>query len=184
MDSYLIAYIALVVLYRFSETVAMIKTGTVTRRPARDWTAWMIMIPYWMVIVGAAVEYASVRQQQPPWIAVVVGAALFAAATWVRVRAHLDLGAQFSMFLEEGKSGGLVTTGLYGRIRHPLYLANILLFLACPAFLGVMWAWGAAILGLIGVVTRIEFEEEHLARTFEGYEAYAKTTWKLVPRVY
>ncbi|MCU0522075.1 MAG: isoprenylcysteine carboxylmethyltransferase family protein [Anaerolineae bacterium] len=184
MDSYLIAYIGLVLLYRFAETAVMIRTGTVTRRPVKDLTAWMIVIPYWLVIASTAIEYTSGRHEQPPLVAVVVGAILFAAATLVRVRAHLDLGAQFSMFIEEGKEGGLVTTGLYSRIRHPLYLANILLFLACPTFLAVVWAWGAALMGIIGVVTRIEIEEQHLTRTFEGYAAYAKTTWKLVPRIY
>ena len=184
MDPYLVAYIVLVLLYRFAETAVMIRTGTVTRRPVKDWTAWMIVVPYWLVIVSTATEYASGRQAQPPLAAVVVGAILFVAATFVRVRAHLDLGAQFSMFLEQGKQGGLVTTGLYSRIRHPLYLANILLFLACPTFLAVTWAWGAAVMGIVGVVTRIEIEEQHLTRTFEGYAAYAKTTWKLVPHLY
>ena len=183
MDPYLIAYIALVLAYRFAETVAMVKTGTVNRRPARDWTAWLIMVPYWLVIVSAVVEYSSGRQV-PPVVAVVVGAGLFVAATFVRVRAHLDLGAQFSMFLEEGKSGGLVTTGLYSRIRHPLYLANILLFLACPAFLAVAWSWLATVMGIAGVLTRIEIEEQHLIANFEGYAAYAQKTWKLVPRLY
>lgn len=184
MDPYLIAYVVLVVLYRLSETLAMVKTGTVARKPAQDWTAWLIMVPYWLVILSSAVEYASGRYGQPPLAAIIAGVALFAVATVLRVRAHLDLGAQFSMFIEEGKSGGLVTTGLYSKIRHPLYLANIALFLACPTFLAVRWAWAAAVMGIVGVVTRIEIEEQHLTRTFEGYAAYARTTWKLIPRVY
>jgi len=184
MDPYLIAYIVLVVLYRLSETLTMVKTGTVTRRPAKDWTAWLIMVPYWLVILSSAVEYTSGRHGQPPLAAVIAGVALFAVATALRVRAHLDLGAQFSMFIEEGKSGGLVTTGLYSKIRHPLYLANIALFLACPTFLAVRWAWLAAAMGIVGVVTRIEIEEQHLTRTFDGYATYAQTTWKLIPRIY
>lgn len=184
MDPYLIAYIVLVVLYRLSETLTMVKTGTVTRRPAKDWTAWLVMVPYWLVILSSAVEYASGRNGHPPLAAIIVGVALFAIATTLRVRAHLDLGAQFSMFIEEGKTGGLVTTGLYSKIRHPLHLASIALFLACPTFLAVRWAWLAAVVGLVGVVTCIEIEEQHLTHTFEGYPAYAQTTWKLIPHVY
>ena len=183
MDITLIAYIVLVLVYRFSETWAMTKAGTVTRRPAQD-SAWLIVAPYWLVVIGSAAEYVFLDEPQPGAISLAAGVALFAAATLVRVRAHLDLGVQLSKFLEEGKAGGLVTAGLYGTIRHPLYLANLLLFLACPTFLAARLAWLSVLLGLVGAVTRIETEERYLQRNFDGYAAYAEKTWKLIPRIY
>lgn len=184
MDAYLTAYVALVLAYRVSELIVMTKTGTVAKKPKRDWTAWLIMVPYWLVILGPAVEYMSRDYRRPGWVALVLGGLLFALATIVRVRAHLDLGRQFSMFLEEGKEQGLVTTGLYAHIRHPLYLGNLFLFLACPTFLAVNWSWILTAIGIAGVLVRIEMEERFLRQSFEGYEAYAEETWKLIPRVY
>lgn len=184
MDAYLIAYIVAVAIYRLSELFVMTQTGTIARKPVRDWTAWLIMVPYWLVIVSPAVEYLARDYRRPSWIALLIGGLFFIAATAVRVKAHLDLGEQFSMFLEEGRDRGLVTTGIYGYIRHPLYLANIFLFLACPAFLAVTWSWVLTAIGIAGVLTRIEMEERFLRRTFEGYEAYRKTTHKLIPGIY
>ncbi|MBN1248803.1 MAG: isoprenylcysteine carboxylmethyltransferase family protein [Anaerolineae bacterium] len=184
MDAVLIFYIALVLLYRFSETLVMAKTGTLTRKPKLDWTAYLIMVPYWSVIVVPALVYGTRGGPQPALFFLIAGAVFFAAATVIRVKAHLDLGTQFSMFLEQGRSAGLVTTGLYAKIRHPLYLANVCLFVACPTFLGVVWAWGLTALGIAGVVWRIQAEERFLRESFEGYAAYSESTWRLVPYLY
>ncbi len=184
MDTYLVAYIALVFLYRVAELAVMTHTGTVAKKPRRDWTAWLIMVPYWLVIVAPPLEYLSRDYRRPAVLSLVLGVVLFAAGTYVRVRAHLDLGEQFSMFLEEGREQGLVTTGIYAQIRHPLYLGNLLLFLACPTFLGVAWSWVLTAIGVVGVLVRIQMEERFLRRTFEGYDAYAETTSKLIPGIY
>ncbi|MGC9523141.1 MAG: methyltransferase family protein [Anaerolineae bacterium] len=184
MDTYLTAYIALVFLYRVAELAVMTRTGTIAKKPRRDWTAWLIIVPYWLVLVAPPLEYMARDYRRPSVPSLALGVLLFAAATYVRVRAHLDLGKQFSMFLEEGKEEGLVTTGLYGKIRHPLYLGNLLLFLACPTFLGVAWSWILTLVGIVGVVVRIEMEERFLRRTFEGYDAYTEETSRLIPGIY
>jgi protein-S-isoprenylcysteine O-methyltransferase Ste14 len=184
MDTYLIIYIVFVGVYRLAELLVMTRTGTVARKPVRDWTAWLIMVPYWLIIISPPVEYLTRDYRRPGAIALIIGGLFFIAATVVRVKAHLDLGEQFSMFLEEGKERGLVTTGLYAYIRHPLYLANLCLFIACPAFLAVGWSWILSGIGIAGVLVRIEIEERFLQRSFEGYQAYSDRTWKLIPWIY
>jgi protein-S-isoprenylcysteine O-methyltransferase Ste14 len=77
-----------------------------------------------------------------------------------------------------------VRNGLYAHIRHPLYLANILLFIACPLFLQSTFSWAIALLGLIGVLIRIRLEERFLQSTTERYEEYKSETWALIPGVY
>lgn len=183
MDTYLIAYILLIVVYRVAESSAMAKTGTLTKRPVRDWTAWLIILPYWFVIAGAPIEYMFAdRQTTLPLV--IAGGVLFIAATGLRAKAHLDLQAGFSMFLEKDPDQELVTTGLYRTVRHPLYLANIVLFVACPLFLGAVYAWAFTLLGIAGVLVRIEIEERFLSEKMADYREYRQRTWKLIPRVY
>jgi protein-S-isoprenylcysteine O-methyltransferase Ste14 len=177
------AYILLVLIYRLAESWAMARTGTIHRRPVADWTAALIMVPYWLVILGSAFEYITFQQPSTP-LAAVLGALLFAEATLVRVRAHLDLGEGFSMFLETEEGQEVVTHGLYAHIRHPLYLANVLLFVACPMFLSVRFAWVAALLGIGGVVARINLEERFLLEEMPGYGEYQKQTARLIPKVW
>ncbi|HSJ56883.1 MAG TPA: isoprenylcysteine carboxylmethyltransferase family protein, partial [Anaerolineae bacterium] len=145
--------------------------------------AWLIVVPYWLVILGSAFEYITF-QQPPSWVAAVLGVLFFAEAALVRVRAHLDLGPGFSMFLEKGEGQQVVTHGLYAHVRHPLYLANILLFIACPLFLSVTFAWVATLLGIGGVVARINLEERFLLAEMPGYDEYQKHTARLIPRIW
>jgi protein-S-isoprenylcysteine O-methyltransferase Ste14 len=185
VDTYLILYIVFVGLYRVSELLVMSKTGTIARKPVRDWTAWLIMVPYWLVIVTPPVAYLARTYRRPGLAALIAGGLLFLAAAVVRVKAHLDLGGEFSMFLEEhDEQQTLVTTGLYKTLRHPLYLANLLLFLACPTFLAVGWAWIITAVGIVGILVRIRMEERFLMHHFEGYADYREKTWKLIPHIY
>ncbi len=184
MDSYLIIYVVLAVAYRAVDILILFRTRTIAKKPDRDWTEWLIMVPYWLVVVAPAIEYLGRDYRRPSVFALVVGAILFALAMILRARAHLDLNKQFTRFIEEGKERGLVTSGLYAYVRHPLYLSEVVYFLACPTFLGVAWAWVLTAIGIAGIVTRIRVEERLLRESFEGYEAYAENTWTLIPWIY
>jgi protein-S-isoprenylcysteine O-methyltransferase Ste14 len=95
------------------------------------------------------------------------------------------LGRRFSGLVAIQPGHRLVTTGLYGVIRHPSYLGLFLLALgwglAFRSGVGVF----IAVLMLIVVLARIEAEERLLSETFGAeYDAYRTRTWRLVPYVY
>ena len=76
----------------------------------------------------------------------------------------------------------LVTTGPYARVRHPMYVAVLVLYGFTPTALG---SWAAlpfpVLLGAL-LVTRIRNEEEVLLRELPGYEAYVGSVrYRLVP---
>ncbi len=183
MDLELSVYVALIVAYRLLEALAMREAGSYGRRPRRDWTMALIVVPYYAVMVGPLLEYLAL-ESIPGLANFGFGGLCFAAAVFFRARGHLDLGRGFSMAIERTDGAGLVDTGLYATIRHPLYLGNLFLFLACPLFLGAKLSWIAAVLGLVGVLIRIQMEEAFLMRELEGYEAYVERTWALLPGVY
>jgi protein-S-isoprenylcysteine O-methyltransferase Ste14 len=184
MDAYLFVYVVLAVAYRGVDILVMFRSTTIAKKPARDWTEWLIMVPYWLVVVAPAVDYLDRDYRNPGVFALVAGGILFALAMAVRARAHVDLRKQFPLFVKEGQERGLVTSGIYAYVRYPLYLANVLYFLACTTFLGVTWPWILTALAIVGIVTRIHSEEHFLRRHFEGYVAYAENTWRLIPWIY
>jgi protein-S-isoprenylcysteine O-methyltransferase Ste14 len=184
MDSYLFVYVVLALAYRGVDILVMFRSTTLAKKPAWDWTEWLLMVPYWLVVVGPAIEYLERDYQRPGVFSLIAGSLLFALAMAVRARAHVDLRKQFPLFLKERQERGLLTSGLYAYVRHPLYLANVLYFLACTTFLGVAWSWILTAIAMAGIVTRIHSEERFLLRHFEGYAAYTENTWRLIPWIY
>ena len=184
MDIYLFAYVVLALAYRGVDILVMFRSTTIAKKPVRDWTEWLITVPYWLVVVAPALEYLQREYRRPGVFALVVGTLLFALAMIIRARAHVDLRKQFPLFLKEKQERGLLTSGLYAYVRHPLYLATVLYFLACTTFLGVAWPWILTAIAIVGIITRINSEERFLRRHFEGYVAYAEKTWRLIPWIY
>ncbi len=88
-------------------------------------------------------------------------------------------------FLDIKQEQTLIDTGLYGRVRHPLYSGAILMILAIPIALGSLAALVPAAVGALSLVVRIRFEEDMLVKGMEGYPEYQKRVrYKLIPGVF
>ena len=85
--------------------------------------------------------------------------------------------------VEEGQT--VISTGLYGIVRHPMYAATILLFLMMPLVLG---SWYAAIIFLaypVLIVIRLVGEEKLLLKELPGYAQYReKVKYRIIPFVW
>jgi len=120
-----------------------------------------------------------------PWQAW-IGAVLFAASLWLFYRTHKDLGRNWSVTLEVRDQHTLVTSGVYSRVRHPMYSAFWLWALA-QALLLPNWIAGPA--GLIGFGTlfflRVGREEALMIETFgDDYRHYMARTSRILPGIY
>ena len=120
-----------------------------------------------------------------PWMAW-LGAAVFALALWLFYRTHMDLGRNWSVTLEIREQHKLITTGIYSRLRHPMYSAFWLWALA-QALLLPNWVAGPA--GLVGFGTlfffRIGREERLMVEMFgEEYRRYVERTDRVIPGVF
>ncbi|MCF8235289.1 MAG: hypothetical protein K9G67_09205 [Bacteroidales bacterium] len=105
----------------------------------------------------------------------------FVLGAWA-ILAHGGYNFRIAPVHKEGAR--LITKGPYALVRHPMYLAIILL--VTPLIID-HFTWlrlGIGIVLLADLLLKLEYEERQLVRAFEGYEAYRKGTWKLVPGVY
>src|SRR5262249_5493970 len=66
----------------------------------------------------------------------------------------------------------VVSTGVYGFVRHPMYLGAILMLLGGPLLLGSAWGLLVGAVLVLLIIVRILGEEKLLARELEGYDAY------------
>jgi protein-S-isoprenylcysteine O-methyltransferase Ste14 len=105
------------------------------------------------------------------WAALALAAASF--PLWILAR--LQLGSAFSF---RARAERLVTTGLYARIRHPVYLFGSIAGVAAVLALQVWWLLVLALLLEPLTVLRAVREERVLRAAFGAeYERYRQRTW-------
>lgn len=79
----------------------------------------------------------------------------------------------------------LVSTGLYGLVRHPMYFGALIMTVGIPLALGSYWGLLCMILGLIVLAYRILDEEKMLRQELDGYLEYTqKVHSRLLPYVW
>jgi protein-S-isoprenylcysteine O-methyltransferase Ste14 len=90
-----------------------------------------------------------------------------------------------SSTIEVAANQRVISTGVYGVVRHPLYAGALLLLAATPLALA-SWCGLALVPPMIAVIAaRLVDEERYLARNLAGYEAYRATVRsRLIPWVW
>jgi protein-S-isoprenylcysteine O-methyltransferase Ste14 len=76
----------------------------------------------------------------------------------------------------------VVSTGLYGMVRHPMYTGNVIMLVGIPLALGSYWGLAFVVPGLIVLAWRIRDEEKLLREELTGYREYTQSVrYRLVP---
>jgi protein-S-isoprenylcysteine O-methyltransferase Ste14 len=114
-----------------------------------------------------------------------LGVVLFAVGGTLRIWPVFVLGHRFSGLVAIQPGHTLVTSGVYGVIRHPSYLGLLVSSLGWA----LAFRSGAGVLLTIllipPLVARIRAEEKLLHKQFGSeYEAYCGRTWRLIPGAY
>lgn len=79
----------------------------------------------------------------------------------------------------------VISTGLYGIVRHPMYFATVLLFMAMPLVLGSIVSFVVFLAYPFIIAARIKNEEEVLSRELDGYDEYKKTVkYRMIPFIW
>ena len=121
--------------------------------------------------------------QVPGWVVAAASALFLLAyalyAEVLRENAYLSR----TIRVQEGQT--VVDTGLYGIVRHPMYMATVLLFLMMPLILGSWYALIIFCFYPVIIVIRLKDEEALLTRELPGYEAYKqKVPHRLIPFIW
>ena len=79
----------------------------------------------------------------------------------------------------------VVSTGLYGLVRHPMYFATVILFLSMPIVLGSLAAFPVFLCYPFLIARRIADEEKLLEAELQGYAEYKqKVRWRMIPFIW
>ena len=140
-----------------------------------------LMFPIGFVI--SALDHRFGWSGVPVWL-VTVASVLFLIGygTYAEVMRE---NAYLSRTVEVQKGQKVISSGLYGIVRHPMYLATLLMFIPMPLILGSFWGLIPFAVYPIAICIRIRNEEKVLTEGLDGYAEYkTKVKYRLVPFVW
>lgn len=111
-----------------------------------------------------------------------VGILLLIINFFIKIMAQRQIGIAPAL---KGK-GKLLSTGVYGIVRHPLYMSNGLLALGMAVLLKSLYAFLFSIPYFLSYLLIIYFEERDLLEKYgEAYKEYKKKVpWRLIPKLF
>ena len=119
-----------------------------------------------------------------PTTVTVVGDVLVAVGLGVAMLVVAQNGyAAANITIESGQT--LVSTGLYGLVRHPMYSGSVIMMVGVPLALDSYWGLVFVLPALVALALRIRDEEEFLQQQLSGYSDYEQQVrYRLVPYVW
>lgn len=133
--------------------------------------------------VAAGLDFRFGWTHVPIWL--VCLAAVLQLAAYGLYAEVMRENAWLSRTVEVQENQKVIDTGLYGIIRHPMYTATILLFLAMPLVLGSWVSFAIMLLYPVVIVFRIRNEEQVLEAGLAGYREYKKRVrYRLLPFIW
>ena len=119
-----------------------------------------------------------------PNIVVIIGSVIF-ILSYLMYGEVLRENTYLSRTIGVSENQKVIDSGLYGIVRHPMYLATIFLFLSMALVLGSIISFVIFLIYPFIIVKRINNEEKVLDKELDGYKEYKKKVkYKLLPYIY
>ena len=119
----------------------------------------------------------------PMWLS--IAAAVLFLAAYALYAEVLRENVYLSRTIEVQENQKVIDTGLYGIVRHPMYMATLLLFLSMPLVLGSLIAFVVFLAYPAIIIGRLKDEEKFLEAELAGYAEYKKKVkYRLLPFIW
>ncbi len=155
------------------------------------WIVWVPLVAAWMILPYVAATSGGPPRGLPEfvreapvtalrWAAVGVGVVSLALSIdcWRR------MGKNWRMAVTPDQQTELVTTGLFGHVRHPIYALSILLMLCTVVVTPTVAVAVMAVTHIVLMAVKARNEERFLSeRHGESYRRYLESTGRFVPRL-
>ena len=139
-----------------------------------------------MFVLGfiiAGLDYRFSLLPLPSFISI-IGSILF-IISYVLYAEVLRENTYLSRTIKVEKNQKVIDTGLYSIVRHPMYMATLILFLSMPLVLGSIISFLVFLIYPFIIIKRLKNEEEFLEKELDGYSEYKKKVkYRLIPFIY
>lgn len=147
--------------------------------------AILVIALLWLVVLPLDAERFHWSPSFPLWLKILGGVALLPAWYLIERTTMENTFLSAQVRIQGERQQQVITTGVYGLVRHPLYLGCALMMLGAPLLVGSVYGLLISALGLLLLVGRIMGEERMLLEELDGYAAYRqKVKYRLIPFVW
>lgn len=150
------------------------------KEPAQKIIMTLVLIGFVLLIAVSGLDRRWHWSDVPAWLAVLANILVVLGLLGTAVVLRQNSYAASTVRVEAGQP--VISTGLYGIVRHPMYSSALLLIIVTPLALGSYWAL-LSVVPLIGVLAwRLLDEERVLKRDLPGYTDYCRQVrYRLLP---
>jgi protein-S-isoprenylcysteine O-methyltransferase Ste14 len=180
------------ILYLYRKDPALLaerykQPGTGNQEPWDRFVVYGLVVGFivWIAIMPLDAKRFGWSPQFPLWLQF-IGVAMLALSFFFFFRSYVDNTFLSPLVrIQEDRRQTVVSTGVYGFVRHPMYLGGVLMFLGTPLLLGSIYGFIAGLALTVLLMARIVGEEAMLMRELEGYQNYyQKVRFRLVPFIW
>jgi len=152
-------------------------------RPAQRIIMWCMSTAFVALFVVSGFDHRF-GWSQPSMPLVIVGDTLLVLSFYLfNLVFRENSFASSTIRINEGQK--VISTGLYGIIRHPMYFAGMLFIVSIPLALGSLWSLLVVLPTVPFMGWRIADEEKMLCTELEGYSEYCKKVkYRVIPGLY
>ncbi len=175
-------FLGLVLLIKSPELLEK-RLNSKEKRTAQNKVVTFSGIAFIVSFLMAGIDYRLKLTIVPSWVVVTASAVLLVSyglyAEVMRENVYL------SRTIEVQQNQKVIDSGLYSIVRHPMYMATLLLFLSIPLVLGSWISFVIMFVYPAVIVVRIKDEEQLLEKELDGYKEYKnKVKYRLIPFIW
>jgi protein-S-isoprenylcysteine O-methyltransferase Ste14 len=161
-----------------------IKAGpSAEKEPSQKVIISLVMVAFVLLLIVPGLDYRWHWSDVPTWLVLVANGAIVLSFVIFFVVLKQNSYAASTVTVEPGQP--VVSTGVYGVVRHPMYAGALLLTGAIPLALGSYWGLLVDLAALPALIWRLLDEERVLARDLPGYIDYCRRVrHRLIPFVW
>jgi protein-S-isoprenylcysteine O-methyltransferase Ste14 len=165
-----------------------------TKRPGSEnqkpWDRYLLPLilgiaVLWLVVLPLDAGRFHWSPAFPFWLKVIGGLALVPAFYLIEAATIQNTYLSAMVRIQSDRKQQVISTGVYGVVRHPLYLGSMFMMLGAPLLVGSLYALIISLIGSILLAGRIVGEERMLVDELEGYDDYKKRVrYRLIPLIW
>lgn len=187
-----VALCATTIIYLYRNDPALLaerykQPGTANQRGWDKYVVYGLVLGFilWIVIMPLDAKRYGWSADFPLWLKILGGIGLL-LSSFLFYRSYADNTFVSPLVrIQAERKQQVVSTGVYGFVRHPMYLGGILLFIGTPMLLGSIYGVLIGVLISFLLVARIVGEERMLVKELEGYADYRKKVkYRLIPFIW